>query len=190
MESRLGGPEGNAERARRLGQRQADVIAQDEDGPMLGLKPGHGPIELVAKGEIRQLVHSADEIERTELHLDRPAPAAADQIEARVDGQAVEPGIEPVRVAEAREIAPGADQRLLDRIAGELAVPEDQASGCVQAGDRRARELGEGVMIARLARSTSTRWSTVRSRSARPAWPRSTRYGVAVARFVPQANET
>ena len=69
-------------------------------------------------------------------------------IEAGIDGQAMEPGVEPVRVAKAREVAPGADERLLDRIARELRVPEDESGGRVQPRDGQVDERGEGVMIA------------------------------------------
>ena len=77
-----------------------------------------------------------------------PAPPPAERIEAGVDGQSVEPGVEPVRVAQAREVAPGSDVRLLDRVAREIRVPKDEAGGGVQPRDGRADEHGEGVMIA------------------------------------------
>jgi hypothetical protein len=70
-------------------------------------------------------------------------PVAPDDRQRRVDGQASEPGIESVRIAKAGQVAPGADEALLDRIVGELGVPKDQSSGCVQLGDRRAGELGK-----------------------------------------------
>ena len=60
----------------------------------------------------------------------------------------MEPGVEPVRVAQARKVAPGSDERLLDRIARELRVPEDESGGRVQPRDGQVDELGEGVMIA------------------------------------------
>ena len=47
-----------------------------------------------------------------------------------------------------RQVPPGADEAVLDRVVGELRVAEDQASGGVQSCDRRAGERGEGVMIA------------------------------------------
>ena len=62
----------------------------------------------------------------------------------------MEPGVEPIRVAEARQVAPGPDQSLLDRVARELRVPKDEASCRVQPREGRVDELGEGVMIAPL----------------------------------------
>ena len=83
-----------------------------------------------------------------ELDLDHPSATTPGEVEAGVDGEPMEPGVEPVRVAQAREVAPGADERLLDRIARELRVPEDEAGGRVQPRDGQVDERGEGVMIA------------------------------------------
>ncbi len=60
----------------------------------------------------------------------------------------MEPGVEPVRVAQAREVTPGSDVCLLDRVARELLVPEDEAGDGLQPRDGRADEHREGVMIA------------------------------------------
>ena len=59
-----------------------------------------------------------------------------------VDEQSVEPGVEPVRVTKPGQVTPGANEGVLDRVARELRVPEDEARGRVQPRDaarRRAR---------------------------------------------------
>lgn len=60
----------------------------------------------------------------------------------------MEPGVEPIGVTQPRQVPPGSDECLLDRVAGQLRVPEDEAGGPVQPRDGRADELGKGVMIA------------------------------------------
>jgi hypothetical protein len=60
----------------------------------------------------------------------------------------VEPGIEPVRITKSGQVPPGSHQGVLDRVARELRVPEDEARGRVQAGSSRRREHGKGVVIA------------------------------------------
>jgi hypothetical protein len=87
-------------------------------------------------------------MKRCELDLDDPPAPLAGKVEAGIDGEAIEPGVEPVGISKLLEIPPGPDQRLLDRVACELGVPEDEASGLVQPHDGGASELGEGVMIA------------------------------------------
>ena len=64
--------------------------------------------------------------------------------------EAAEPGLEAIRIAKRRQVPPGPDESLLDRVSRELGVPEDQAGGRVQPRDERAGEHGEGVMIASL----------------------------------------
>ncbi len=87
-------------------------------------------------------------VDRVELHLDDPAASPAGKVEAGVDGQAMEPGIEPRGVTQPRQVVPGPDERLLDRVAGQLRIAEDEAGGPVQSRGGPAGELGEGVMIA------------------------------------------
>ena len=53
-------------------------------------------------------------------------------------------------IAKSGQVSPGVQQRVLDRVSRELAVPEDQAGRSVQPRDGRASEHGEGFMIAPL----------------------------------------
>ncbi len=85
-----------------------------------------------------------------QLDLDRTATPAAKAVDARANEETMEPGVEPIRVAQPREISPGADQRLLDRVSRELAIPEDESGGCIKPRDGRTGKHREGVMIALL----------------------------------------
>ena len=121
---------------------------QSDDGAMPGIEAAEGLVHELAVGQMTRDVGRRRGIERGELDLDRaPSPVPGD-VETDVDGQAMEPGVEPIRVAKARQVAPCPDQRLLDRVARELRVPKDEASGRVQPREGRVDELGEGVMIA------------------------------------------
>ena len=60
----------------------------------------------------------------------------------------MQPGIEPVRVPKRGQITPGSDERVLDGVLGLFGIPEHEPGGGIQAGDRGACQLGEGVMIA------------------------------------------
>ena len=44
--------------------------------------------------------------------------------------------------------APGTDERVLDGVRRAIRIPEHEPGGRVEAGDRGACQLGEGVMIA------------------------------------------
>ena len=148
MEPRLDRADGDAEGRRDLGQRQPQEVVQDDDRAAGLVEPPHRGVDELAVGERTGHVGRRRHVDRRELDLDRAPSSTARLVEARVDGQAIEPGIEPVGVTQPRQVAPGSDERLLDRVAGQLRIPEDEAGGLVQPRDGPAGELGEGVMIA------------------------------------------
>src|SRR5689334_20362739 len=100
--------------------------------PMPGRQAGKGLVEQLAVGETGRDVDRGGCIDRRELDLDDAPLAATYEVKTCVGEQPLQPGIEPVRIAETGQVAPGADQRLLDGVARELAIAEDQAGGRVQ----------------------------------------------------------
>ncbi len=121
---------------------------QDDDRAQLGLETPERRVEQLAIGNGRGLVADDKSVDRCELDLDRLSTAAPQRVDARSHDEAPQPGFEPIGVAQGRQVSPGGDEALLDRVSRELVVPEDQ-SGCrVQPRDERAGEHGEGVMIA------------------------------------------
>jgi hypothetical protein len=62
--------------------------------------------------------------------------------------QSIEPGVEPVGIAQPRQVPPGSNERLLDRVARQLTVSEDQTGGRVQARGGGPNERAEGFAIA------------------------------------------
>src|SRR4051812_18473932 len=115
---------------------------------MPGRQPRKGLVEQLAVGETGRDIDRGWCVDRRELDLDHPPLAAPDEIETRIGEQPLQPGVEPVRIAETGQVAPSADHRLLDGVARELAVAEDQAGGRVQPREAPVDEVGEGVMLA------------------------------------------
>ena len=144
----LGCSQRNAEGRRHLGQRHPKEVVQDDDRAMRRIEAPKRAVEKLAIGEVTGHVGHGRRIERRNLDLDGPSPFPANEIEAGVDHEPMEPGIEPVQVAKARKVSPGTNQGLLNRVSSELRVPNDQSSGCVQPHDGQVNELREGVMIA------------------------------------------
>ena len=106
------------------------------------------------------------------------------EVETGVDDEAVQPGFEPVEIAQSRQLSPGSDERLLDRVARELRVPEDQPSGSVQPREGGVDELGEGVMITPPRAFDELSLVHCRLDGSRPRRSRSTAYDVARPRMV------
>ena len=148
MQPRLDGPDRDAERGGHVREWQPDVVVQDDDRAFpLAEAPEH-PVDELAIAEIDGCVSHHRVMDRRELDLDRTSASTADEIQARVCDESMQPGVEPVGIAKSRQVPPGADESVLDRVACELGVPEDEASHLVQPHDRRAGEVREGVMIA------------------------------------------
>ena len=121
---------------------------QDEDRPLFRLEPPEPPFEDVAIRHVPALVADDRGRHRLELDLDGAPSTPSHDVEGGVDGQAMEPGVVTIRVAQTWEVAPGSDVRILDRVSRELGVPKDETSDGFQPGDGGVDELREGVMIA------------------------------------------
>ncbi len=150
MEPGLRGPEGDAQRLRHVGQRHPEEVMEDDDRSPLGFERPERAVDLVTVDDAAAEIGDGWRKHWMELHLDRPSTSTSEEIEAGVDEQSMDPGVESLDVAQRGQVTPGPDEGLLDRVSRELAIPEDQAGGRVQPRDGLAGELGEGVMIASL----------------------------------------
>ena len=123
---------------------------QSDDGSMTRIEAPKRRVHELTLGEHAGVIGNVHRVDRGEFDLDRAPPTATKEIEAGIDHQPVQPGVEAIRVTEPRQIAPGADEALLDRILCQVRVTEDQSGGCVQSPEGAIDELGKGVMIASL----------------------------------------
>ncbi len=85
-----------------------------------------------------------------QFDLDRSPTTSAQDVDAGAHHESACPGLEPIGIAQRRQIAPRAHEPVLDRVSREFVVPEDQSGGRVQPRDERTGQHGEGVMIASL----------------------------------------
>ena len=131
-----------------VGQRHSQVVVQHDNGPPLRFEPSQGRVEKISIGKRHRRIPDVWGIHRHQLDFHDATPASTCDVEAGVNDQAVKPGREPLRIAKPGQVPPGAKEGVLDRVSCELAVPEDQACGCVQPRDGRAGKDGKGVMIA------------------------------------------
>ena len=147
-------PIGIAEDVGDLGERQAVEVLEDEDRPLVGRQPAEAALQLVAVGDPPERVRlvPADRVGVGvvgEQPDDRPAaPLAAGLRDAGPDDDPVRPGVETVRVAQPRQLVPDRDQRLLQRILGEVVVAQDPVGGREQAAGRQAHQRLEGLLVA------------------------------------------
>ena len=133
---------------RHLAEGHPEEVVQHDDRPVPLIEPAHGRVDELPIGQRAGQVGRGGHVDGRKLDLDGAPSTAPDLVETGIDGQAMEPGVEPIGVTQPRQVAPGSDEGLLDRVAGQLRIPEDEAGGPVQPRDGPAGELGEGVMIA------------------------------------------
>jgi hypothetical protein len=62
----------------------------------------------------------------------------------------VEPGVEPVRIAEARQVTPGDHQRILQGILGPIDIPEDPMRNREEAATAKADQVDERRLVTSL----------------------------------------
>ena len=107
---------------------------QDDESAVLGIEPDQGSLDEIAVGKVATRVATRRLVDGSDLDLDGTTPAPARLVEAGIDKKAVEPGIELVRITKSGQVSPGSHQGVLDRVARELRVPEDESRGRVQLG--------------------------------------------------------
>jgi uncharacterized protein (DUF1697 family) len=101
---------------------------------------------LIAVGELGSAV-GLRWLDPHDGHLGSPASAVSPDVGARMDDEPVEPGIEPLDVAQHRQIPPGPYQRVLCGVLREVGVAEDQASDRVQPIDGANGQDAEGLVV-------------------------------------------
>jgi hypothetical protein len=84
-----------------LGQREAEVVVEDDHGPLLRRQAPEAPVELVTHGHGALGVGRRRLQRRVEGELDdRPLSAPFRGAVAGTDEQSMQPGVEPVRVTQ------------------------------------------------------------------------------------------
>ena len=154
MQPRLGRAQRDAERGGDLRQGHPKEVMEHDDRAPAGLERPQAAIEEVAIDDARREVARRRDRGSGSARLRRAPPTAPHEVETGVDEQSMEPGVEPVGVAQRGQVPPAADHRVLDGISRELAVTEDQAGGRVQprdgcAGERRRRRHDRHAVLAR-----------------------------------------
>ena len=157
----------------------------DHERATLGIEPAQGLVELIPISDRAGKVAVRADLDGFDIDLDGASPTTPGDPETGMDGQAVEPRIEAVRVAQPRQAAPRLDKRFLDSIAGKLRVVQDQASGAAQPTDGCACQDGERVMVAMLGLLNEDRLIHSDPSSVRWSFAAVTGYGSAEAPIVP-----
>ena len=142
----LRGPDGRAKSVGQPVDGQVGIEVEDEDRPLRHGERPQATLQLVPVGEIGRAIRLARLVAQ-ERDRALPAPAVARGRRAGIDHQPVQPGIEPLDVAQRRQVPPGVQHRFLDGVLGEIGIAQDQAGDRVQSIDAAGGERGEGLSV-------------------------------------------
>ena len=143
---------GNAEHLGDHGRLISEVVAKNQDRPLLRREPAEGTIDNVTVDDALELVGRRVTIDVEDLELGVPAPVAASVLDAHVREDALDPEVEPVRIAEVRQVTPGDHERVLQGILGPIDITKDPARDREQPIDATAEQVDEGDLVSTLRR--------------------------------------
>jgi hypothetical protein len=125
VESRPGGPGRYADDLGDLGRGITQEVMEDEDRPLVGGQPPEPAFEQVTVGDGQQFVGRRRSVDRQHPKVGRTPTLARRLADAHIDEEALKPGVESVRIAEAPQVTPSDHQRVLQGILGAIDIPQD-----------------------------------------------------------------
>jgi hypothetical protein len=144
-------PRGKSEELGDLGRLVANEVAEDQDRPLVRLEPPEASIELVSIGDSAKLVRRGRIVDREHVQVADPLALPTGLGDADVGEEPMDPGVEPVRIAEARQVTPGDHQRFLQGILGSIDVTKDPMGDREEAATAKADQVDECRLIASLS---------------------------------------
>jgi hypothetical protein len=150
VHSGLDGPDGNADSSRDLWQREAEVVVEDQDGPLLDGEPSKRALELVSVIDGLVLVGPVHGLDGDQLDTLGPTPATPRLGETGVGQDPVEPRLETPRVSQRADFPPGGQQGRLDGVVSKVVVAQDPERDRHALVTGQASERIEGLSIAAL----------------------------------------
>ena len=134
------------------GRLVSEVVTQYEDRPLFRLQSAERAIHDVTIDDTRELVACSVIGKLEDLEPGIPATVSSRVLDAHVREHALEPEVEPVRIAEVRQVTPGDHQRVLQGILGPVDIMKDPAGDPEQAIQASAHEVHECDLVATLRR--------------------------------------
>jgi len=147
-EAGLRSSEGNTKVVGDLRHTQPKGVVENEDGALLRRKPPEPAVQLIAVVN-RQIVVAGNRSVRLE-HCDvgNDPPSTPSFGVAGVDKDPMEPGFEPIELAQRGKLAPNLDERHLYGVFGQVGVPQDSVRNKHAPSADLANQGGEGLLVA------------------------------------------
>ena len=130
-----------------LVQAQPEVVVKHKNCPLFWRETPEPTLDLIAIDERCDVIRGSRSVDREHSDARDPGAPSACLCVAGVDEHSVEPGIEPVRIAESGQLTPGDHERLLHRILGQADVAEDATRDAEQVVPACASQDGECLPV-------------------------------------------
>jgi len=148
MEAGTNRSRGESENFGDLARLVANVVAEHEDGALVGGQPAEAAVELVSICDAQQLVLSGGPFHRKHVKIVDALPLPAGLCDADIREEPVDPGVEPVRIAEVRQVTPGDHQCVLQGILGPVDIPKDSMRDSEEPTAAKLDQVDERRLVA------------------------------------------
>ena len=143
-----GGACRNAKDLGDLGRLEPGKMTQHENRALLGIQSAETALQLIPVGHGEELVRASRKIGREHVKIRDEAALTHRLMQTRADDEAMEPRVEPFRIAESGQITPGDHQRVLYGILGSVNVAEDPLGDCEEPVAARTDQVGIRLPVA------------------------------------------
>ena len=122
-------------------------VVEHEQGPLLRWQAAEAPLELIPVGDAQEVVGRGRDVHRQDAEV-RDAVALAFRLgETGAHDEAVEPGVESVRIAEPGQVTPSDHQRILQSVLGPIDVAKDPLGERVETVAADPDQVGIGLPV-------------------------------------------
>jgi hypothetical protein len=122
-------------------------MGEDEDRSLIGWEPPEATVDAVAVVDRPRLVQASRPVDREKTDVRVPITRPTRLGIAGVDEEALEPGVEAVRIAEVGQLSPGDHQRLLHSVLGPSDVSQDPLGDRHEPVTVRSGQDGKGLPV-------------------------------------------
>jgi hypothetical protein len=131
-----------------LGHGQPEGVVEDEDGALVRRQSPETAIQLIAVVDREKFIWGGRSVRLEQDNIGCEMPATPRFGVASVDEDAMEPRIKSIKVAQGRKLPPHLDEGHLDRVLGEVGVPQDPMRDVDAAVADLANQGGERFFVA------------------------------------------
>ena len=138
----------NTEHLGDLGRFEPGEVTQHENHALLWIQSTEAALKLIAVGHGQDLVRAGREIGRKHVKVGDETALTHRLVNTGADDEAMEPRVEPIRIAESGQVTPGDPQRFLNGILGSVDVAEDPLGDREEPVAARTDQVGIRLPVA------------------------------------------